>query len=134
VGCQTHRQGWGDRPDERPQECAADAARSTPVGGAHHAQGWTVAQAAQGGGLSTSRAYHWLARYRWGGAAALADLSSAPQHCRNRTSAERIVEIERRRRQRLSGPTIARQLGIPVSTVGKVLRRLGLGKLSALEP
>jgi transposase len=25
-------------------------------------QGWTVRQAAQAGGLSTSRAYHWLAR------------------------------------------------------------------------
>lgn len=32
VGCQIHRHGWGDRPDERPQECAADAARSTLVG------------------------------------------------------------------------------------------------------
>ena len=97
-------------------------------------QGWTVAQAAQAGGLSTRRAYHWLARYRCGGAAALADRSSAPQRCRNRTSSERIAEIEDRRRQRLSGPAIARQLGMPVSTVGKVLRRLGLGKLAALEP
>ena len=97
-------------------------------------QGWTVVQAAQAAGLSTSRAYHWLARYRCGGAAALADRSSAPQRCRNRTSPERVVEIEHRRRQRLSGPTIARQLGMPVSTVGKVLRRLGLGKLGVLEP
>jgi transposase InsO family protein len=97
-------------------------------------QGWTVAQAGHSGGLSTSRAYHWLARYRCGGAAALADRSSAPQRCRNRTSSERVAEIERLRRQRLSGPTIARQLGMPVSTVGKVLRRLGLGKLAALEP
>jgi len=86
-------------------------------------QGWTVVQAAQAAGLSTSRAYHWLARYRCGGAAALADRSSAPQRCRNRTSPERVVEIEHRRRQRLSGPTIARQLGMPVSTVGKVLPR-----------
>jgi hypothetical protein len=39
-----------------------------------------------------------------------------------------------RSRQRLSGPAIADQLGMPVSTVGKVLRRLGLGKLAALEP
>ena len=31
VGSQTHRHGWGGRPDERPQECAADAARSTLV-------------------------------------------------------------------------------------------------------
>ncbi len=38
------------------------------------------------------------------------------------------------RRQRLSGPAIARQLRRPVSTVGVVLRRLGLGRLAALDP
>ena len=48
--------------------------------------------------------------------------------------AARVAEIERRRRQRLSGPAIACQLAMPVSTVGGILRRLGLGKLSALEP
>jgi transposase InsO family protein len=97
-------------------------------------QGWRVPQAAHAAGLSTSRAYRWLARYRDGGAAALADRSSAPQRSGNRTAAERVTEIERLRRQRLSGPAIAQQLGMPVSTVGKVLRRLGLGKLTALEP
>lgn len=96
--------------------------------------GWSVTQAAQAAGLSTRRAYHWLARYRCGGAAALADRSSAPQRCSNRTSAERVAEIKGLRRQRLSGPAIARQLGMPVSTVGKVLRRLALGKRAALEP
>jgi transposase len=84
-------------------------------------QGWRVPEAARAAGLSTSRAYHWLARYLCGGASALADHSSAPQRCRNRTAAERVVEIERLRRQRLSGPAIARQLGTPVSTVGKLL-------------
>ena len=97
-------------------------------------QCWSVTQAAQAAGLSTSRAYHWLARYRCGGVAALTDRSSAPQRCSNRTSAERVAEIEGLRRRRLSGPVIARQLGMPVSTVGKVLRRLALGKLAALEP
>jgi transposase InsO family protein len=38
-----------------------------------------------------------------------------------------------RRRERLSGPAIARRLGRPVSTVGKALRRLGLGRLRALD-
>jgi transposase InsO family protein len=44
------------------------------------------------------------------------------------------AEIERLRRQRLSGPQIARRLGRPLSTVGAILRRLGLGRLAALEP
>jgi hypothetical protein len=39
-----------------------------------------------------------------------------------------------RRRQRLTGSAIARQLGTPVSTIGKVLRRLMLGSLAVLEP
>ena len=38
------------------------------------------------------------------------------------------------RRGRLSSPAIARDLGGPVSTVGKVLRRIGLGRLKALDP
>lgn len=34
----------------------------------------------------------------------------------------------------MGGPQIARALGMPRSTVGAVLHRLGLGSLSALEP
>jgi hypothetical protein len=44
------------------------------------------------------------------------------------------AEIERLRRERLSGPAIARQARRPVSTVGAWLRRLGLGRLSTLDP
>jgi transposase len=96
--------------------------------------GWTVGSAACAAGLSERQAYRWLARYRAGGAAALIDRSSAPKRCRRQVPAERVAEIERSRRQRLSGPAIARQLGMPVSTVGGILRRLGLGKLATLEP
>jgi hypothetical protein len=34
----------------------------------------------------------------------------------------------------MSGPSIARELSMPTSTVGIILRRLGLGKLAGLEP
>jgi len=93
-----------------------------------------VAAAAGAAGLSERQAYRWLARYRAGGTAALIDRSSAPKHCRHEVPAARVAEIERWRRQRLSGPAIARQLAMPVSTVGGRLRRLGLGTLAALEP
>lgn len=96
--------------------------------------GWSVAQAAQAAGLSVRQAYRWRARYRAGGAPALCDGSSVPRHCRRQTRADRVAEIERLRHQRLSGPAIAGRLGMPVSTVGKILRRLGLGRLSALDP
>jgi transposase len=97
-------------------------------------QGWTVRSAADAAGLSERQAYRWLARYRAGGMAALSDRSSAPHRCRHNVAAARVAEIERRRRQRLSGPAIARQLGMLVATVGGILRRLGLGKPAALEP
>ncbi len=106
------------------------------------------------GGVGSPRrgivqAYRWLARYRDGGTAALIDRSSALQQRPHQVPDVRVAEIERRRRQRLSGPAIARQLAMPVSTVGARrsgptsvvgpgsqarLRRLGLGKLNALEP
>ena len=97
-------------------------------------QGWTVQSAAGAAGLSERQAYRWLARYRAGGTAALFDRSSAPRHCPHKVPAARVAAIEGWRRQRLSGPAIARQLGLPASTVGGILRRLGLGKLAALEP
>jgi transposase InsO family protein len=45
-----------------------------------------------------------------------------------------VEEIERLRRQRWTGKQIAVQVGISPATVSRVLRRLGLNKLSALEP
>jgi transposase InsO family protein len=97
-------------------------------------QGWSVGSAAGAAGLSERQAYRWLARFRAGGTAALSDRSSAPKRRPHQVPDGRVAEIERRRRQRLSGPAIARPLAMPVSTVGGILRRLGLGKLSALEP
>lgn len=45
-----------------------------------------------------------------------------------------MAQVEQLRRQRMTGPAIARALGMARSTVGLVLRRLGLGKLKQLEP
>ena len=97
-------------------------------------EGWKVAEAARAAGLSERRAYHWLARYRAVGEIALNDQSSTPARYRAPTPNPRDVEIERLRRERWPGDRIARQLGLPRSTVGAVLRRLGLGRLKALDP
>jgi transposase InsO family protein len=96
--------------------------------------GWRVADAAAAAGVSQRTAYTWLARYRDGGEPALHDRSSAPARSPSQLPAGVVATIERLRRQRWSGPRIARALGRPGSTVGRVLRRLGLGRLSALEP
>jgi transposase len=95
--------------------------------------GWSLVQAAQAAGVSVRQSYRWLARYRTEGAAGLGDRSSAPHRCQHRTADDRVREIEQLRRQRMSGPQIARQLGMPVSTIGVVLRRLGLNRLEALD-
>lgn len=60
--------------------------------------------------------------------------SSAPGRCPRRTSPQRLAPIEALRRERLTGPAIAHRLGMARSTVGLLLRRLGLGKLAALGP
>ena len=95
---------------------------------------WRVEDAARAAGISLRTAYKWLARHRAGGERALHDRSSAPARSPSRLPLEVTAEIERWRRQRLTGPQIARQLGRPCATIGLVLRRLGLGRLSALEP
>jgi transposase InsO family protein len=97
-------------------------------------QGWRVGDAAAAAGVSERTAYSWLARYRAGGEGALHDRSSAPARSPRRLPADVVAAIERLRRQRWTGPRIARAQGLPVSTVGAVLRRLGLGRLAALEP
>jgi transposase len=88
--------------------------------------GWCVVDAAAAAGVSERTAYTWLARWREGGAAALRDRTSAPARSPSQLTAEAIAAIERLRRLRWSGPRIARALDRPVSTVGTVLRRLGL--------
>lgn len=112
-------------------------ARLTPRGRALlarrvRAQRWSVAQAAAAAGVSERTAYRWLARARTG--EGFHDRSSAPHRSPHRLAPARIAEIERLRRARLTGPAIARALGMARSTVGAVLRRLGLGRLAALEP
>ena len=96
-------------------------------------QGWPVGRAADASGVSVRTAYRWLGCYRRGDLA-LHDRSSAPRRCPPATPADRVAEIEQLRRQRLTSPTIARLLSMARSTVGTVLRRLGLGRLSQLDP
>ena len=113
-------------------------ARLTPSGRALLAdrvmRGWTVKAAAEAAGVSVRTAHKWLGRHRLGGERRHCDRSSAPRRCPRRTSPQRLAEIEALRRQRMSGPQIARALGMARSTVGLLLRRLGLGRLSLLEP
>jgi transposase InsO family protein len=76
----------------------------------------------------------WVARYRAEGEAGLIDRSSAPGSVPHRTPEDRVQAIAALRRLRMTGAEIALCLGMPLSTVSAVLARIGLGKLSRLEP
>ena len=96
--------------------------------------GWTVPAVAAALGVDPKTVRKWRDRYAAEGAAGLRDRSSRPHHSPTRLDAGVAAEIEALRRQRLSGPAIARRLGRPVSTIGVVLRRRGLGRRAAREP
>jgi len=66
--------------------------------------------------------------------AGLQDRSSRPHRLRQPTPQTVVEEIERLRRQRWTGKQIAAETGVSPATVSRVLQRLGLNKLSALEP
>jgi len=97
-------------------------------------QRWTVAAAAGAAGVSERTAAKWLARYRSEGRAGLVDRSSAPQRIPQRTPPERVRAIELLRRLRMTAAEIAEVLRMPLSTVSAVLKRIGLGRRSRLEP
>jgi len=96
-------------------------------------EGWTVAEAADAAGISERRAYVWLRRWR-DGDRILDDRSSTPKRIPNRTPARVVKVIERLRRLRMTSTAIAAKLEMAVSTVGAVLTRIGLHRLSRLEP
>ena len=113
-------------------------ARLTPLG-----REWIVRQVDNGqtpeavseaAGVCPRTVRKWVERYRREGAAGLQDRSSRPHRLRRPTPQAVVEEIERLRRQRWTGKQIAAETGVSPATVSRVLRRLGLNKLSALEP
>jgi transposase InsO family protein len=97
-------------------------------------QGWSLAEAAEAAGVSERTCSKWTGRYRSEGEAGLADRSSAPHSVPGRTPEDRVAAIAALRRVRMTGPEIAECLGMAQSTVSAVLARIGLGRLSRLEP
>jgi transposase InsO family protein len=97
-------------------------------------QGWSLAEAAKAAEVSERTAGKWAARYRAEGEAGLLDRASAPRRVHNRTPEDRTRVIAWLRRLGMTGPEIAEVLAMATSTVSAVLRRIGLGKLSRLEP
>jgi transposase InsO family protein len=85
-------------------------------------------------GVCVKTVRKWVERLLAEGEAGLMDRSSRPHRLRQPTLQAVVEEIERLRRQRWTSKQIAAASGVSPATVSRVLRRLGLNKLSALEP
>ena len=95
---------------------------------------WSLTAAAEAAGVSERTAYRWLRRWRAEGERGLVDRSSAPRSIPHRTPAERVAAITALRKLRMTAAEIAEVLAMALSTVSAVLKRVGLGKRSRLEP
>jgi len=97
-------------------------------------EGQQLGLAAKAAGLSRKAARKWIERFRSEGEAGLLDRSSAPRSIPHRTSQQLVSRVLALRHKRLVAWAIAEQLCLPRSTIGAILRRHGLGRLSALDP
>jgi transposase InsO family protein len=96
--------------------------------------GWTPGSAAKMFMVSTVTARKWAARFRAEGPAGMADRSSRPRTCPNRTSPHLSQEILRLRWRRRLGPVqIGGRLGVAPSTVHAVLVRNRVNRLSHID-
>ena len=96
--------------------------------------GQTPEAVAEAAGVCPRTVRKWVDRYRREGLAGLQDRSSRPHRLHRPTPQAVIEKVERLRRQRWTGKQIAVEVGVSSATVSRVLRRLGLNKLNALEP
>jgi transposase InsO family protein len=92
------------------------------------AAGVPVAQVARALAVSRQTIYAWLER-----PGEPETRSSRPHHSPTRIPRRWRRQIRKRRGQRWSGRRIAQYYGIPLATVGRELRRLGLGRLPAVD-
>jgi transposase InsO family protein len=113
-------------------------ARLTP-----HGRAWIVRQVESGqtpqvvgltAGVCPRTVRKWVDRYRREGLSGLQDRSSRPHRLHKPTPAATIAQVEALRRQRWTGQQIALTVGVSPATVSRILKRLGLNKLKALEP
>jgi transposase InsO family protein len=76
----------------------------------------------------------WVKRFRAKGVDGLRDRSSRPLSLPSQTAPATATAIEALRRQRYPAKQIAVEVGVSAATVSRILRRLGLNRVSALEP
>jgi transposase InsO family protein len=96
--------------------------------------GLSIATAARQYNTTSKTVAKWVGRFRAEGVDGLRDRSSRPLSSPGQTPPATCAAVEVMRRQRYTGMQIARELGISPATVSRILERLGLNSLKALEP
>jgi transposase InsO family protein len=113
-------------------------ARLTPRGREllvrHIVSGQPPEAAGRAAGVCPRTARKWLARFLAEGIEGLQDRSSRPHRLRKPTPQETVERVEALRRQRWTGKQIAVELSISPATVSRILKRLGLNRIAAIEP
>ena len=96
--------------------------------------GQTPEDVAESAGVCPRTIRKWVGRFRLEGAAGLLDRSSRPLRSPRRTPATVEQRIGELRRRRWTGRQIAAEVGVSPAPVSRILRRLGMNRLRALEP
>ncbi len=76
----------------------------------------------------------WFERFEAEGVDGLRDRSSRPHSSPSQAKPAVCAAVEGLRRQRYTGKQIAAEVGVSAASVSRILKRLGLNRLSALEP
>jgi len=96
--------------------------------------GQTPEAAARAAGVCPRTVRKWVARFKAQGTEGLKDRSSRPHRLHRPTPIAIVKRVEALRRQRWTGKQIAAEVGVSPATVSRILKRLGLNRLAALEP
>jgi transposase len=96
--------------------------------------GLSKAEAARRFNMTPKTVAKWMRRFEAEGVEGLRDRSSRPLSSPSQTTPAICATVEALRRRRHTGKQIAAEVGVSAATVSRVLRRLGLNRLLALEP
>jgi transposase InsO family protein len=124
--------------EEKDRMNVHNNARLTPIGRERIARqvesGQRPAAVGAAAGVCPRTVRKWADRHRREGLAGLHDRSSRPHRLYRPTPQVVVEQVEALRRQRRTGKQIAIELGISPATVSRILKRLGLNRIAALEP
>ena len=95
--------------------------------------GQTPKAVALAAGVCPRTVRKWVERFKTEGVEGFEDRSSRPLRLYRPTPRAIVEQVEGLRRQRWPGKQIAAELGVSPATVSRVLKRLGLNRIAALE-